>query len=40
MERKKISNPVWLGWSINIEFMIGATQMFIMIGRVTRKHGL
>lgn len=26
-----ISNPVWLGWSINIEFMIGATRMFIMI---------
>jgi hypothetical protein len=29
-ELEVISNPVWLGWSINIEFMIGATLVFIM----------
>lgn len=28
---EKISIPVWLGWSITIECMIGATLLFLMI---------
>lgn len=32
-----ISNPVWLGWSITIECMIGATRVFIMIVAAKRK---
>ena len=39
MKIEDISNPVWLGWSITIECMIGATRVFIMIMTVKRERG-